>query len=147
VHLSVAARVVYGSVTKVAAPTLGAYASFDPATARGYGAVTDVPVVVVPVSPLGATWSARDGSWATGYNADLVVSSTVDVTGWTATWPDTTTTSIDKAYGMTCTLDPGVSITCAGADYGEKITAGYPQTVGMTVTATAIPSPPIVTIR
>jgi hypothetical protein len=48
---------------------------------------------------------------------------------------------------MSCALTPGVSITCAGTDWGTTIAAGYALTVGLTVTATAVPAPPAITVR
>lgn len=141
-----------------------AYPAFAPTGARPpgslkrlLGAATTVPVsqepILVPTTPptppastLTGSWQLQN-SWTGGYAAQLVIASPVDVDGWTATWPDTTTTGITSTWGMACSVVQGESITCSGSDWGAHVAAGYPVVAGLVVTSTVVPAVPTITVR
>ncbi|GAA0998720.1 cellulase family glycosylhydrolase [Subtercola frigoramans] len=92
-----------------------------------------------------AKWMLQS-AWGAGYVADIEVTSPTGAAGWSVTWPDTASTSIVNAWGMNCTISAHTSITCTGADWAAKLSAGQTVRVGLQVSATAAPKSPVVTV-
>jgi endoglucanase len=99
----------------------------------------------VPAAGATVAWKLQS-SWSAGYVADIVVTGTTGVTGWTVTWPDSTATGIVNAWGMTCTLKAKVSITCTGADWAGRVASGQTVRVGLQVAASVAPASPKLTV-
>jgi endoglucanase len=100
-----------------------------------------------PVTGTGATaaWNLQS-SWDAGYVADVVVTGTTGVSGWSVTWADPTATGIVNAWGMTCSLKVKTSVTCTGADWAGPVTAGQTVRPGVQVTANGAPAAPKLTL-
>ena len=98
-----------------------------------------------PAAGATVAWNLQS-SWGAGYVADLVVTGTTGVSGWTVSWPDTTATGIVNAWGMTCTLEVKVSVTCTGADWAGRVASGQSVRVGLQVAASGAPTAPKLTV-
>ena len=99
----------------------------------------------VPAAGATVAWNLQS-SWSAGYVADIVVTGTTGVAGWTVTWPDSTATGIVNAWGMTCTLKAKVSVTCTGADWAARVASGQTVRVGLQVAASGAPASPKLTV-
>jgi len=86
-----------------------------------------------------ATWNLQS-SWDAGYVAEVLVTGTTGVTGWSVTWPDATATGIVNAWGMSCTVTVRTSVTCTGADWAGPVAAGQTVRAGVQVTASGAPA-------
>ena len=85
-------------------------------------------------------------AWGEGYVADVTVTATTKLSGWTVTWPDPTVTSIANSWGMSCTAVPKTSITCTGADWAAALAPGQSVRVGLQVAAPKAPTSPTLTL-
>ncbi|MBX0298731.1 cellulase family glycosylhydrolase [Cryobacterium sp. 1639] len=96
-----------------------------------------------PVSGRGATaiWNLQS-SWGAGYVAEVLVTGTTGVKGWSATWPDTTATGIVNAWGMTCTVKVKTSVSCTGTGWAGPVAAGQTVRAGVQVSGSGAPSAP-----
>jgi endoglucanase len=96
-----------------------------------------------PVSAAGATasWSLQS-AWGAGYVADVVITGTSGVKGWSVTWPDPKATGIVNAWGMTCSVKTGISVTCSGADWAGPVIAGSTVRAGVQVSGSGAPANP-----
>jgi endoglucanase len=102
---------------------------------------------VKPVSAAGATasWSLQS-AWAAGYVADVVITGTSGVKGWSVTWPDRKATGIVNAWGMTCSVKPRISVTCTGTDWAGPVVAGSTVRAGVQVSSSGAPANPALTV-
>jgi endoglucanase len=90
-----------------------------------------------------ATWVLQS-SWQAGYVAEFEVrGGSKDARSWTVTWADSTATGVANSWGLDCSVIPGSSITCTGADWAAKIPAGQSFRVGLQVTAKGAPAAPV----
>jgi endoglucanase len=103
---------------------------------------------VKPVAAAGATasWSLQS-AWGAGYVADIVVTGTTGVKGWSVTWPDTRATGIVNAWGMTCSVKTKVSVTCTGTDWAGPIAAGQTVRAGVQISAGGAPTNPKLAVK
>ena len=116
---------------------------------------TTPPTTTPPVGPgsgstasdsnVTAAWNLQS-AWAAGYVAEVVLSSKTGARSWSVTWPDTRATSISSAWGMSCSIKKGVSITCSGVDYAKAVVAGQEPRAGLQVLSTKAPSKPKLTV-
>jgi endoglucanase len=96
-----------------------------------------------PVTGTGATAAfSLQSSWGAGYVAEILVTGTSGVPGWTVTWADPTVTGIVNAWGMTCSVAVKTSVTCTGADWAGAVAAGQTVRPGVQVTASGAPAAP-----
>jgi endoglucanase len=96
-----------------------------------------------PVTGTGATAAVNlQSSWGAGYVAEILVTGTSGVSGWTVTWADPTVTGIVNAWGMTCSVAVKTSVTCTGADWAGTVAAGQTVRPGVQVTASGAPAAP-----
>ncbi|MCS5715485.1 cellulase family glycosylhydrolase [Herbiconiux sp. CPCC 205716] len=106
---------------------------------------TATPTPTTPGAPAQATW-ALQSAWGEGYVADLTITASSPITGWTVTWPDPAVTSITNSWGMTCTAVPKTSITCTGTDWAAAPASGQSVRVGLQVVAAKAPTSPALTL-
>jgi endoglucanase len=101
-----------------------------------------------PTTGTGATaaWNLQS-SWGAGYVAEVLVTGTTGVKGWSVTWPDATATGIVNAWGMTCTVTVKTSVTCTGADWAGPVAAGQSVRAGVQVSASRAPAAPTLTLK
>ncbi|MBF4571582.1 cellulase family glycosylhydrolase [Herbiconiux sp. VKM Ac-1786] len=107
---------------------------------------TTTPAPPAPTAPAATAAWALQSAWGEGYVADVTVTATTKLSGWTVTWPDPTVTSIANSWGMSCTAVPKTSITCTGADWAAALTPGQSVRVGLQVTAPKAPTSPTLTV-
>jgi endoglucanase len=73
-----------------------------------------------------------DSAWATGYTAQVQVTSVTQTGKWQISWTDPAVTSIASSWGMKCTLAK-TTITCAGDGWATNLTPGTTVGVGLQV--------------
>lgn len=137
--------------TPTPSPTAASPTAASPSTSTSTAPSPSAPSPSVPRTTSGASYgTAADwqlqSSWPGGYVAELAVSSDSARHGWTASWPDSTATSVVNAWGMTCAAGAG-TISCVGVDWGRDVAPGQVVRVGVQVaTPGAAPADPRVTV-
>ena len=130
-----------GSGTKLVTPAPDPKPSPAPTPAPTPTTPTTPTTPNVPGAAASGTWKLQS-SWNTGYVANITVATKTGTAGWKVSWPDTHATRIASAWGMTCSIKKGVSITCASASYASAIPAGGSVEVGVSVDSTTAPARP-----
>ncbi len=98
-----------------------------------------------PANPgaVSAKWQPGS-SWASGYVANIDVTATAAVTGWTVSWASPGTTRVVNSWGMRCSVASG-TVSCTGTDWASKLAAGQTVHVGLQASGGPAPSSPRLT--
>ena len=91
-----------------------------------------------------ASWIPQS-SWGEGYVAEVTVTASGAVSGWTLSFAAPGTTAIANAWGMSCTV-AGSTVTCRGSDWAAALAPGQTVRVGLQAVATQAPSSPPLTV-
>ncbi|WP_344445181.1 cellulose binding domain-containing protein, partial [Herbiconiux moechotypicola] len=98
-----------------------------------------------PTTPaITAKWMLQS-AWGEGYVADVEITPSSIVSGWTVSWKDSSVTGVVNSWGVTCTVKAKTSITCTGSDWAAAPAPGQTVRVGLQVASTKAPSSPTVT--
>lgn len=84
-------------------------------------------------------------AWQDGYVAELTVTASRPVGGWTISWSSPQATQVVNAWGMSCAVGSG-SISCTGKDWAGALAPGQSVRVGLQVAAGSAPTNPSLTV-